>query len=267
MKSFKKFLIESPIRDRTVVCAIGRFNPPTRGHEHLFNTGAMVANTYDADFKIFATHTHDSKKNPLQYEQKIQFMENLFPRYKKYIVESKSNNVLEVAQELSESYDNIIVIAGNDRKDEFIERLNKYNHDLYEYQSIAVVSAGERCPDSSTVSGVSATMARDACIKDDYALFESIMPSVDSKIIREVYQTIRTNMGFTSTPVVKLNRDPTREAFYTGKLIKEGDTVIITKTNQIGVITKLGANYVIVESDGNKSRHWVTDVKRYNNVV
>ena len=262
MKSFKKFLIEKPIRDRTVVCAIGRYNPPTRGHEHLFNTGAMVANKYGADFKIFATHTHDSKKNPLQYNQKIQFMENLFPRYRKYIVESKSNNVLEVAQELSEHYDNIIVIAGNDRKDEFTERLNKYNHNLYEYNSIAVVSAGDRCPDSSSVSGVSASLARDAAAKDDYTLFESTMPNVDSKIIREVYQTVRSNMGFTTTPAVKLNRDPTREAFYAGKLIKEGDTVVITKTNQTGVVTKIGANYVIVEANGSKSRHWVKDIKK-----
>jgi nicotinic acid mononucleotide adenylyltransferase len=260
MKSFKKFLSETP--EKTVVCAIGRFNPPTRGHEHLFNTSAMIANKHAADFKIYATHTHDAKKNPLTYEQKTYFMENLFPRYKRYLVKSQANNILEVAAELSSEYTNIIVIAGDDRLNEFHERLNKYNNQLYEYNSIRVISAGARDPDSLDVSRVSASLARQAASTDDYTLFESTMPNVDTKIIREVYQTVRQNMGFQASPVVNLNRNSTREAFYSGRLFKEGDSVVIRKSGQQGKITKVGANYVMVESNGIKTRHWVEDIKK-----
>ena len=56
---------------------IGRFNPPTIGHEKLIN---KVASEGANDF-IIVLCSFDSKKNPLKLADKISVMKSMFPRY------------------------------------------------------------------------------------------------------------------------------------------------------------------------------------------
>ena len=54
----------------------------------------------------------------------------------------------------------------------------------------------------------------------------------------------------------------TREQFVKGELFELGDTVVIKETEEVGVVSVLGANYVIVEmTDGKKLRKWLDAVE------
>ena len=48
---------------KRVVVAWGRFNPPTIGHEKLFNKVKEIAG--QDDYFIYPTHTHKKPKDPL----------------------------------------------------------------------------------------------------------------------------------------------------------------------------------------------------------
>ena len=87
----KKFvdIAEAP---KTVAFTFGRFNPPTIGHEKLCDA---VKKANPSDYKIFASHTQNPKKDPLQYAKKIAYMKKSFPKHKNNIVVSKARTFLK----------------------------------------------------------------------------------------------------------------------------------------------------------------------------
>jgi len=77
---------------------------------------------------------------------------------------------------------NVILVVGSDRTVEFEELMNTYNgvkdkpHGYYNFDSIEVISAGERDPDSEGAEGMSASKMRAAATEDDYASFKLGLP-------------------------------------------------------------------------------------------
>jgi len=51
-----------------------------------------------------------------------------------------------------------------------------------------------------------------------------------------------------------------REAFVKGQLLKEGHKCFLKGLNDWAEIVKIGPNYIIVETDIGKSRHWLSDI-------
>jgi hypothetical protein len=90
---------------------------------------------------------------------KISYMRQMFPDYADSIVDDKGAktifNVLTGANE--EGHTNMIIMVGADRLGEFQGLSHKYNGELYNYDQLEVVSAGDRDPDSDDVSGMSAS--------------------------------------------------------------------------------------------------------------
>lgn len=265
MKSFSRFLKENPVRDRTVVITFGRYNPPTVGHEHVFNLSAQAANRNRADLKIFASHTNDKKKNPLSYEQKVGFIRKIFPRYAKYVQETGDKTIIQVAQSLEKKYDHLILIVGEDRVEDFERIFGDYNGDQFNFETMEVISAGKRDPDSDGVEGTSASRMRELASEGDFNGFLSGLPrSIDQKLATELYNAVRQGMGIQDSGAsLELDRSETRESFYSGNLVSEGDAVIISKTKEEGVVDRIGSNYVIVETkDKKKKRCWASDIVR-----
>ena len=271
MKSFSQYLAE---KTSTVYFTFGRFNPPTTGHQKLLD---KIAKTAGGDpMRIYASQSQDSKKNPLPYEQKIKFMRKMFPKYARSIIMDKSaRNVFEIATSLYvEGFRNIVMVVGQDRVREFEILLNKYNgqkarHGFYDFDSIEVVSAGDRDPDADDVSGMSASKQREAVAANDYQSFSQGVPKgVSDSLAKELFNAIRSGMGLTEARSFRasLNEKPTsevREQYITGDLFSEGDTVVISETDEIATITVCGSNYVIVETvNGNKMRKWLTDIEK-----
>lgn len=162
---------------RTAVFTFGRFNPPTRGHEKLVNAVISEAKARNADAFIFTSHSHDPKKNPLEYSDKIHFMRLLFPSAN--IIDDQNTdgitqpikNAFQVTGFLgSQGYTDLVLVAGSDRVPEYQKRFDR-SHEFFD--SFEVVSAGERDPDADGVSGLSGTKAREAAISGDIGKFRA----------------------------------------------------------------------------------------------
>lgn len=161
------------INKDTAVISWGRFNPPTIGHEVVFKTAKDFAERQNADFFIIPTKTNDKDKNPLTFEEKIKYLNKLFPEYSNNIVtEQQIKTIIDTAKYLSsKNYKNIKVVVGSDRIAQFQELLNKYNGKEYSFDSIDILSAGDRIDADEGVAGVSASKVREAAIQGDINAF------------------------------------------------------------------------------------------------
>jgi hypothetical protein len=52
-----------------------------------------------------------------------------------------------------------------------------------------------------------------------------------------------------------------RESYIEGDLFNKGDYVLLDNTEEVGQIVVTGSNYVIVESRGQTTRKWLTDIR------
>ena len=71
VESFKAYIEEAA--NKRAAFVFGRFNPPTSGHEKLFQ--ALKRSAGKGQMFIYASQSNDPKKNPLEYKEKIKFIE------------------------------------------------------------------------------------------------------------------------------------------------------------------------------------------------
>ena len=149
----------------TIVFTFGRFNPPTTGHEKLIKKVASVAGSMP--FRIYPSQSNNPKKDPLSYSDKIKHMRKMFPKHgRSIIINKKIRTAFDAVTELyDQGYRKVNMIVGSDRVREFDTLLKKYNgvkgrHGFYNFESINVLSAGERDPDAEGVAGMSASKQR-----------------------------------------------------------------------------------------------------------
>lgn len=178
------------------VFTFGRLNPPTVGHEKLVDKVKQVAKRLNAEPHVFLSHSQNSKKDPLNYNQKFKYAKQAFGNI---VTKSNARTVIQIMQELEKmNHKDVVMIVGSDRVQEFRALLNKYNGKDYNFNSIKVVSAGERDPDAEGVSGMSASKMRAAVSAGDQASF---MKGVPSKLPRQsaarMYSDLRSAMNIT----------------------------------------------------------------------
>lgn len=249
----------------------GRFNPPTTGHEKLFEQLKKVSG---GSYRIYASKSQDPKKNPLNFKQKVKFLRKMFPKHARSIMaDSDVRTALDIAVKLyDQGYTDVQMVAGSDRIKEFDILLNKYNgvksrHGFYEFKNkIKVISAGERDPDAEGVTGMSASKMRQAAADGNMALFAKGLPKNVSP--KELYLAVRKGMGLKEQKVeVKLAPvSEKREEYIEGKLFNVGDTVALKETNDVGTIKVCGSNYLIVEFGDWKKRVWLDQVDLIENI-
>lgn len=271
VSSFRQYLVEE---QKEVFFTFGRMNPPTIGHGKLMNV--MSAKAGKLPYKVFLSQSQDAAKNPLTYVQKIKHVRKMFPKHaRSVILNKKIRNAFEAASSLyDQGYNRITMIVGADRVLEFKTLLEKYNgvkgkHGFYNFQTIHVVSAGDRDPDAEGVEGMSASKQRENAKNNDFATFSQGVPStMSSKDARKLFNDVRTGMGLKESHKFKNHIDlgPTsdlREKYIEGELFNEGDRVVVKSTQQAGYVHRLGTNYVIVALDeGRISRQWLNNLVR-----
>lgn len=188
---------------KTAVVTWGRFNPPTVGHELLFNFAKSVADKDGSDYFIIPTRSTDNKDNPLEPEDKMHYLKLMFPQFSSNVINNTSiNTIFNAAKLLSDAgYSNLKIVVGEDRVKNF-EMLNKYNNQgEFSFESIEVISAGKRDPDADDVTGMSASKMRKAAVDGNLSTFSAGLPdTIDDKIAREIMNKIRTK-----TPVGRGN--------------------------------------------------------------
>lgn len=145
----------------TVAITYGRFNPPHKGHQLIFQKLSELVKSNKADQAIvFCSTSHDHKKNPLTIDQKIDFLKKITNHFGNIpVVQGK--NTIDVLKSVSEKYDSLIVLVGEDRQKEFKTLFDKYNHKEYDFDSIEVQSVGDRSSsDQNNIASYSASRIR-----------------------------------------------------------------------------------------------------------
>ena len=269
MKSFTEYLTEET---KEVVFTFGRFNPPTVGHEKLISKVASLAK--GNNYRVYASKSQDAKKNPLDFNTKVKTMRKMFPKHGRNIMSDKDvRNALDILVKLyDQGFTKVTMVVGSDRVNEFSALTNKYNgvksrHGMYNFEDgINVVSAGERDPDADDVSGMSASKMRAAAADNDYPTFSKGLPS-SFKGGKDLFDSLRKAMGIKEAAEYKnhVQLAPVsdlREAYIKQRIFEEGEQVVITAKGIVGTITKLGANYLVVESKGETWRCWLDQVSK-----
>lgn len=208
--------ISEAVRKDTAVIAFGRMNPPTTGHEKLVNKVINEAISRNGTPLVYLSKTQDSDKNPLSYDQKISYAQAFFG--KNYIIKSKARTIIEVAKELDGVYENLVVVVGSDRLREFNSLLTKYNGRDYNFNTVEVVSAGDRDPDSDDVSGMSASKMRAAAEDGDLPAFTKGVPSKGKRLANAMYNDVRKGLGMATESFDDLVANFLGERVVNGKL-------------------------------------------------
>lgn len=246
---------------KKIVFAFGRFQPPTIGHELLVKTVKKIAGT-TADHVIYASKTQDAKKNPLAVERKIYYLKRMFPGMNFAPATDQQRTFMEVAAALNKKYKHIVMVAGSDRIAEYKKLLTTYNGKDFNFDSIEVVSAGERDPDADDASGMSGTKMREAAKKGDFKLFKTGLPHTITDLdARRLMNELRKASGL--QPVkesLNIVVDELREKYFRGEIFNVGDTV--TCNEETFSIVKRGSNHLLVKAeDGSLHSKWIHEVQ------
>jgi phosphopantetheine adenylyltransferase len=258
MKQYRQLVKELP--SKKVVFAFGRFQPPTTGHELLVNAVKKLAGS-TADHVIYASKTEDKKSNPLPVARKVYFLKRMFPKTNFIAASAEVRTFIEAAKELNKKYKNLVMVAGSDRINEYDKILNKYNGTEFNFDTIEVVSAGERDPDSDTASGMSGTKMREAAVAGDFNKFKKGLPHTLTELDgRRLMNDIRKGMGH---PIIKesfaVTTNILRERYINEEIFLIGDKV--QDANGVYEIMDRGTNYITVaDSVGNLSKKWLDQI-------
>ena len=254
----------------TLTLAFGRFNPPTIGHEQLMNVARDAAKKdKDGQYMIFPSRTQDKKKNPLDPDTKIAYMQRMYPDHADNIVNDPETktifDVLKMAH--NDGYTNVRIIGGADRVKEFEKLSGNYNGKLYAFDNIEVVSSGDRDPDAKGMEGMSASRMRLAAAESDFKTFrEGLPPNIKRSEAKELFDVLRGAMqvkeGWNIWEIApKFDWKNLRENYVTEKVYKVNQLVENLNTGLIGKIIRRGANHLIcVTEDKIMFKSWIKDV-------
>tara|TARA_Y100000592_G_scaffold100842_1_gene183214 strand:- start:1035 stop:2207 length:1173 start_codon:yes stop_codon:yes gene_type:complete len=183
----------------TAIFAFGRFNPPTIGHKKLLDTLESTAQKANGKAYLFLSHKQNNKTDPLTHKEKSDYLKMFYPKLD--IGHPEVKTVIQALQKIqAEGRTRIVMVAGSDRVQEFETLLNQYNgkpdkagNDLYKFDKISVISAGERDPDQEGATGASASKARELANKGQEYEFSKIIMGGDTG--KKLYDIIQDRLG------------------------------------------------------------------------
>jgi len=251
----------------------GRFNPPTVGHKKLLDTAKKASG--GGQLRIYPSRYQDSKKNPLEPEQKVEVMGKMFPDYATHIVNDPNAKTIfdALKQAYDDGFNNVKIVVGDDRLSEFDKLSQNYNGKLYNFGNLETISAGDRDPDGEGVEGMSASKMRLAAAENDFDSFRKGIPtSLDDKITKQLFNTVRTQMnvfeGWNLWEIApKFDWKNLRENYVSGKIFKVNQLVENLNTGLIGKVMRRGTNYLICVTENNiMFKSWIKDLNEYTEV-
>jgi len=265
----------TPKEDRgPLTIAFGRFNPPTIGHQKLFDVAKKTAGK--GALKIYPSRSQDAKKNPLDSDTKHDYLQKMFPDHSANIInDPNSRTIFDVLKQAHEDgHSSVQIVVGGDRQAEFEKLSQEYNGKLYDFSAIETISAGERDEKKGGAEGMSASKMRKAATsKDEKAGFEEFKKGLpksfleDEKLAKQLFNTVRKQMavkkeGWNLWEIApKLDWRNLRENYIKKNIFNIGDLVENLNTGLMGRIMRRGTNYLIcVTEDGMMFKSWIKDL-------
>jgi hypothetical protein len=190
-------IVHKTQKSKTIVVAFGRFNPPTSGHQLLFNKVVETAAKMGADHAIGISQTQEPKKNPLSASRKLYWLQQLFPRVN-FISKAKIQTPFDMMYVLAKKgYTHIIIVSGEDRAEGY-DMIKKYiGHKDPEkrlnIKRLDVVSL-KRDAKSRGASGMSASKMREAVAKGNLKAFTSGLPASGRETAKRLFDEIKKGM-------------------------------------------------------------------------
>jgi hypothetical protein len=191
----------------------GRMNPPTIGHKQLMQKTIEIGG---ANSFIFLSNTQNAKKDPLDASTKLEFVKKIYPQFASHLVTEPVLNPIFAANYLySRGFRNLTFIAGADRLGDnpgSIEKiLTSWNRaDIRKKDTVFgpegremvvlnFVSSGVRDADAdvTSVSGISASLARRYAVEKNQAGFEQATGVSNNITVngKTLYQAVREGLG------------------------------------------------------------------------
>ena len=176
----------------------GRMQPPHRGHMGVINTVKATAKA--GAWAIFVTKTHDNKKNPLTYDQKVKWLYALYPETKNHlVVDPNIRTIMQAAVHLyDKGFRSATFVAGEDDMPQLRKLLEDYNgkqmdQGYYNFEPFSFMESPRI---------LNATNARQAAKDGDPDAFERATQvpqnlTVDGKTL---FQTVRLGLGLSEDP-------------------------------------------------------------------
>lgn len=263
--SFKEYLVEA---EKVIYFTFGDMNPPTIGHEKLLDSLQEKArgNTY----RVYLSQSLNENTDPLCYDDKVKYARKFFPRHARQVMLDKEvkgvHDVLVKAY--NEGFKKAVMVVGEERVHEYSVLTNKFNgkegrHGFYCFESIDILSVENPDGKRQTQS------IKESVKNNDFLSFQHKVPSrVTTELARSLFNDVRKGMGLNEETDFKarVQFEPiseAREQYVRGELFNEGDTIVIKESEEVGIVSKLGANYVLVDmGEGRTLRKWLTDVEK-----
>ena len=188
-------------KEKHIVFAFGRMNPPTAGHSKLVDKVHSEARKRKADHRVIVSHSQDKYKNPLSSAQKIRYLKHVHPQGKFEGSSQSHPNFFSHLSKMHEQGHTHVTMGGSDRVHEFQKLADKYNgkkgnHGYYKFKHLKVVSAGARDPDAKGVAGISGTKMRAHASNNDYKSFKSgLHQNTSHGEAKKLFSATRKGMG------------------------------------------------------------------------
>jgi len=191
-------LFEAP--KKTAVVAWGRMNPPTIGHQKVIDVVKQNAQRFMGDPILFLSKTQNSKKDPLSFAEKVHFAGEMFNI--KVDRNTSVKTIIQMFQQLQgQGYDNVILVAGSDRVQQYQDLIDKYNNKAdksgeipFKFANAKVVSSGERDPDADGVEGMSASKLRQFAADNNFDSFKQGVAG-NENLAKQMFNRVRQGMG------------------------------------------------------------------------
>jgi hypothetical protein len=163
----------------------------------------------------------------------------------KIVHKTAAKNIIEICKELeSEKVTDIILVVGSDRVVEFKKILNNYNGKEFNFDSIDVVSAGERDQDAEGIAGMSASKMRSFVKSNKMKEFMDGAPNAMSLLMkRKMFFDVKNNLKeqelITMKKFNELNEEFKRELNEENSMYEEAMSEFVTTVLSSAVATHI----------------------------
>ena len=265
MKKFSELTKSKVGRKQPVVFAFGRLNPPTIGHQKLIDRIITIAKRVKGLPVLYVSASQDKTKNPLTAKQKVDYLKKVYPRgIDIRTATGRERTFMEILKNrFDKRYTDVYMVAGSDRVSEFKTLINKYNKKDYNFDSVNVVSAGERDADAAGAKGMSASKMRAYASANDFTSFkQGLITGTKEKDAMKLFKDLKKGMGVNEAMAPDdENLRNIREHYHNNDLFNMGDIVENIKNGNVGKVIKRGPNYIQYEmEDGGVEKAWLDEV-------
>ena len=271
MKTISELLKKNTGRSKPVVFAFGRLNPPTIGHQKLIERVITIAKRVKGLPVLYVSASQDKRKNPLTVKQKVDYLKKVYPRGIKILpaIGSERTFMEILKNRFDKKFTDVYMIAGSDRVAEFKRLIKQYNGKDYNFDTTEVVSAGERDPDATGATGMSASKMRDFAMNNDYTSFkQGLIRGTKEKDAMKLFKDLKKGMGVNEAMAPEDDElRMIRENYHNNDIFNMGDMVENNNNGNVGKIIKRGPNYVQYEmEDGGVEKAWLNEITPANNI-